>query len=427
MMNFLPYLGILVLILIAAFFSAAEMAYSSANRLRLKTRAQEGKLSARLAYDNFEHFDRGLTAILISNNLVNAASSALATVIAINLMGENGTWAATAIMTVLIVAFSEILPKVVASGVADDFARVCAVPVKCVTVLLTPLILLINFALERISRLWARNLDPGPAVTEDDLESIIETVEDEGVMDEDRCDLLQNALDFNDVLAYEIITPRVDMFAIDIDDEIGDTLSELMETPYSRIPVYEDTVDNIIGILHLNRVFKRLVAEDQFDNMLLRELLMPVWFVHKTMPLDDVLSVMKRHKSHLVIVTDEYGGTMGVLTMEDVLEQLVGEIWDESDEIEAEFKKVGRDLYEADGDMRIYDFFDELEIDDREFDDDNATLGGWSIEMLGGYPKVGQSFEYKNLTITVKKRRNLRVIQLAVQVHPELVEEEALL
>lgn len=159
----------------------------------------------------------------------------------------------------------------------------------------------------------------------------------------------------------------------------------------------------------------------QFD---LRSILMPVNFVHKTMPLDDVLAVMKTRQCHMVIVTDEYGGTMGCLTMEDVLEQLVGDIWDESDEIVDEFVQTGEDSYEADGNMRIYDFFEELDIDDRDFDDDNATLGGWAIEMLGDYPKVGDSFDYKNLTITVKKLQNLRVTRLAVQVRPLPPEEE---
>lgn len=151
---------------------------------------------------------------------------------------------------------------------------------------------------------------------------------------------------------------------------------------------------------------------------------MPVNFVHKTMPLDDVLAVMKTRQCHMVIVTDEYGGTMGCLTMEDVLEQLVGDIWDESDEIVDEFVQTGEGSYEADGNMRIYDFFEELDIDDRDFDDDNATLGGWAIEMLGDYPKVGDSFDYKNLTITVKKLQNLRVTRLAVQVRPLPPEEE---
>ena len=221
------------------------------------------------------------------------------------------------------------------------------------------------------------------------------------------------------MLAYEVITPRVDMVAIDVDDPLDESMETILDSPFSRIPVYRDTIDNIIGILHLNHVFKRLVDEDGID---IEELMLPPVFVHKTMPMPDVLKVMKKKKSHLVIVTDEYGGTMGVLSMEDVLEQLVGEIWDESDVVEDEFIELPGDRYDVDADMRIEDFFDELDIDDRDFDDDNTTLGGWAIEQLGRYPRVGDSFDYKNLTVTIKKKKKLRVMRLLVRVRPE--EEE---
>jgi CBS domain containing-hemolysin-like protein len=216
------------------------------------------------------------------------------------------------------------------------------------------------------------------------------------------------------------------MLAVDVEDSFDEVLETANGSIYSRIPVYEDTIDNIIGILHLNHFYKELsTGRKNFD---IREILMPVNFVHKTMPLDDVLREMKKRKCHMVIVTDEYGGTMGCLTMEDVLEQLVGDIWDETDEVVEEFVQTGDDTFEADGDMRIEDFFYNLDIDDRDFDDDNITLGGWAIEMLGDYPKVGDSFEYRNLTVTVKKLQNRRVVRLSVKVwpEPELDEEEGL-
>jgi len=192
--------------------------------------------------------------------------------------------------------------------------------------------------------------------------------------------------------------------------------------PFSRIPVYRDTVDNVIGILHLNHVLKELVDDQSLD---VGEIMLPPVFVHKTMPLPDVLKTMKRKKSHLVIVTDEYGGTMGLLTMEDVLEQLVGDIWDESDVIEDEFIPLGNNRYDVDADMRLEDFFDELDIDDRDLDEDNTTLGGWTVAEIGRYPRVGDSFDYQNLTITVKKREKLRVMRLLVTVHPLEAQAEA--
>ena len=415
------YLLIVLLIAFSAFFSGSEISYSSLNALRMKNAAESGGLAAKAAYWIYQAYDSALVTILIGNNLVNIASSSVATLIAVSLLGDEGAWAATAVMTVLILTFGEIIPKIIAVQLPEGFAKFVALPLRVMMFTTKPIVWVFNKLLMLLDRVWARFGESGPTVTEDDLETILETVEDEGVIDEDRAELLQSALDFGDVLAYEIITPRVDMLAIDIEDDWEEVLKTAYDSPYSRIPVYEDTIDNIIGILHLNHFFKELVEQPQFD---LRSILMPVNFVHKTMPLDDVLTVMKKRQCHMVIVTDEYGGTMGCLTMEDVLEQLVGDIWDESDEIVDEFVQTGEDTYEADGDMRIYDFFEELDIDDRDFDDDNATLGGWAIEMLGDYPKVGDSFDYKNLTITVKKLQNLRVIRLAVQVHPLPPEEE---
>lgn len=415
------YLLIVLLIAFSAFFSGSEISYSSLNALRMKNAAESGGLAAKAAYWIYQAYDSALVTILIGNNLVNIASSSVATLIAVSLLGDEGAWAATAVMTVLILTFGEIIPKIIAVQLPEGFAKFVALPLRVMMFITKPIVWVFNKLLMLLDRVWARFGESGPTVTEDDLETILETVEDEGVIDEDRAELLQSALDFGDVLAYEIITPRVDMLAIDIEDDWEEVLKTAYDSPYSRIPVYEDTIDNIIGILHLNHFFKEFVEQPQFD---LRSILMPVNFVHKTMPLDDVLTVMKKRQCHMVIVTDEYGGTMGCLTMEDVLEQLVGDIWDESDEIVDEFVQTGEDTYEADGDMRIYDFFEELDIDDRDFDDDNATLGGWAIEMLGDYPKVGDSFDYKNLTITVKKLQNLRVIRLAVQVHPLPPEEE---
>jgi len=428
MSELLPYIAIVIFIAFSAFFSGSEIAYASANRLRLKARAEaENSTKAeKLAFYIFERYDRALVTILIGNNLVNIASSSVATVIAIALLGESGAWIATAVMTVIILTFGEIMPKIVASSMADRFTGLVAPPLRFLMWLFHPLVWLMERILSAVECLWKKRLPEGPSVTEDDLETILETVEDEGVMDEDRCDLLQSALDFGDVLAYEIITPRVDMVYIDMEDDLEEIRETLFSSPYSRLPVCGDGTDNIIGILHLNHVFKRLVEAEELDKDMIRRMLMPARFVHKTMPLDNVLATMRKFKQHMVIVTDEYGGTMGILTMEDVLEQIVGDIWDETDVIDVEFQEIGPNLYEADGDMRIYDFFDELDIDDRDFDDDNATLGGWATEMVGGYPKVGAGFDYKNLHISIKKRRNMRVMKLLVRVQPlpEAEEEE---
>jgi CBS domain containing-hemolysin-like protein len=283
-----------------------------------------------------------------------------------------------------------------------------------------PIVVLVNGLIKLLSHLWKGGVDTAP-ISEEELETILDTVEDEGVIDEEKCELLQSAFDFDEVQAYEIITPRVDMLAIDADSDRADMLELLLESIYTRIPVYKDTVDNIVGILHVNLVVRALTEDPNAD--ILASLMEPV-FVHKTMPLDDVLRTMREQRSHLVIVTDEYGGVMGILTMEDVMEQLVGDIWDENDEIEPEVVELSDGTIEVDGDMRIEDFFDEVEFDDRDVDDDNATVGGFVVQQLGHYAEEGDKVDYENLSFTVLETDNRRIERLKVEVLPTEEEPE---
>ena len=418
----LRILFIVLLILLSAFFSGSEISYAGASEVKLRRAAETARKRSKEQYANDikEHYEDALISILIGNNLVNIASSAVATVIAIGLMGDAGAGVATLIMTVVIIIFGEIAPKIVASRKPESFAYAAAVPLHGFTLITRPLVLIFSAFMKAVGSLWEESA-VDDAVTEDDLETIFETAEDEGVVDEDTADLLQSALDFDDVLAYEIITPRVDMEAIDIEDSRQEIIDQIMKTRFSRLPVYEDTPDTIIGIAHVNQCLRSLAAGEEFD---LRSLMMEAHFVHKTMPLDDVFETMQREGCHMVIVTDEYGGTMGILTMEDVLEQIVGEIWDEKDEIDEEFVELDPTHYEVDADMRLEDFFDEMDLDEDEMDDDNATVGGWAIEMLGGYPEAGESFEYENVKVTVAETEGMRVTELLAEVMPEEEEEE---
>ena len=411
---------IIVLIAFSALFSGSEIAFASSSEVKLRKAAEEGRRSSdKNAYHIKENYSDALITILIGNNLVNIASSAVATVIAISLMGDAGAGIATLIMTVLIIIFGEITPKILASRQPERFAAAIANPMKVLTVLTKPLVVIFSALMDALGHLWKKSA-VDEAVTEDDLETMFETAEDEGVVDEDTADLLQSALDFDDVLAYEIITPRVDMEAIDIEDSPQEIVDQIMKTHFSRLPVYEDTPDTIIGIAHVNQCLRSLAAGEAFD---LRSLMMEAHFVHKTMPLDDVFETMQREGCHMVIVTDEYGGTMGILTMEDVLEQIVGEIWDEKDIIDEEFVELDPTHYEVDADMRLEDFFDELDLDEDELDDDNATVGGWAIEMLGGYPEAGESFEFENVKVTVAETEGMRVTELLAELLPEEEEE----
>lgn len=419
----LSYIAIFILVLCSAFFSATEIAYASVNPARLKSKQQEkSNLALFLASKIVDNYESMLGTILIGNNLANTASSAIATLIVLNL--RLPSWTATLAMTLLVLTFGEIIPKVIAKQMPEQFCVISAIPIYILSVILRPITFIIDLFVKLCSHIWKDGVADSDSVSEDDFENIIDIVEDEGVLDEEQCDLLQNALDFDEVLAYEIVTPRVDMEALDIRDPYEVNIRKIDECIYTRMPVYEDTPDNIIGILHLNRFYKEFVDKPKVN---IREMLLPVTYVHKTMPLPDVLEKMKESKTHMVVVLDEYGGTMGILTMEDVLEQLVGEIFDESDEIEREFVCIDETHFEADGDMRIYDFFDEFDMDvedEESLEGDTATLGGWVVSMLDGEMNEGDSFTFENLRITVKKADDRRIEKVEVEELPKPDEDD---
>ncbi len=409
---------IIVCLIFSAFFSSSEIAFASSSKVRLKRAAEEKGTASKLAYKIYNNYESALATILIGNNLVNIASESVATIIVIGLLGSSNAWVATIVMTVIVLIFGEIVPKVVVKTMPETFSTIFAIPLYALMIITKPIVWVVDWMIRIISHLWKSGVDTAP-ISEEELETILDTVEDEGVIDEEKCELLQSAFDFNGVQAYEIITPRVDMIAINADGDRNEMLERLLDSVYTRVPVYRDTIDNIIGILHVNLVIRELTEDPDAD--ILGSLMDPV-FVHKTMPLDDVLRMMRVKRSHLVVVTDEYGGVMGILTMEDVMEQLVGDIWDENDEIEPEVVELSDGTLVIDGDMRIEDFFDEVEFDDRDFDDDNATVGGFVVEQLGRYAEPGDEVAYENLAFTVLETDNRRIERLKVEVLPE--EEE---
>ncbi len=418
MPEILSWIALPLLVLCSTFFSLSEMAYTQISSLRLRTRAENShKRRDKVALYVSEHFDKTLTAILLGNNLANIASTSIATLLMLSITkSESYTWISSAIMTVLVLIFGEIAPKLLGRRRPESTCSLTALPLRVLTVVFYPFVWLIEMLNQCLATLYKDRIGDTPTVTEEELESLIETAEDESVIDEDMGELLQSALDWSEVQAYEILTPRVDMLAVDIDDEYRDIEQIVTTAPYSRIPFYRDTPDNLIGILRVNHFYRARLDAEYVD---FESLLLPVSYVHKTMLLPDVLDVMRRDKCHMVAVNDEYGGIEGILTMEDVLEQLVGEIWDESDEIEEEFILLSSEKAVVDGDMRIYDFFDEVELSDRDYDDDNATVGGWAMDKLDGNAEVGSAFDYKNLTLTVTKMDGRRIEELSVMIKGE--------
>jgi len=396
------------------YFSSSEMAYSSCNRLRLENARDSGSVRAGIAVKIIDRFDNTLSAILIGNNLVNIAASSIGSVLVILVAGDDKyAWVSTVVITVLIIIFGETMPKIIAKGSANRIAVNHARFIRALTVVLTPLIwLCVGLVKLCTMGLKGESSDSDEEAAAMELASIIETAEDEDVLDEERSELVQAAIDFSDVMAYEVMTARVDVVALDIDDDWNEQLAVIESAPYSRIPVYEDSIDNIIGVLYLNHFLKALTGEENPD---IRGMLMPPSYVYKTVKMPAVLSELRRAKQHLAIVTDEYGGTLGVVSMEDVLEQLVGEIWDETDVVEEEIVERSDGQYELDGDMVISDFLELVGIREKDFEAESETVGGWTIEMFGAFPEVGESFEYENLCVSVLEMDGLRVEKVLVK------------
>ena len=360
-------------IVLSAFFSAAEMALSSANRIRLENLADDGKRAAAVAVKLLDRFDDALSAILIGNNFVNIALSALGSVIAIVAFDEKYAWLATVIVTVAVILFGETIPKIVAKKNANRFSLAVAPLVRALSVVLKPLTWLVVSLVHLLTgRLRGEEPEDESDAAVEELQSIIETAEDEDVLDEDRSELLQAALDFDDVSVSEVMTARVDIVAVDIADSWEEIFAVACDSNYSRIPVYEDSIDNIVGVLTLNRFFKAMVAKRRPS---LRSMLMPPCYVYKATKLPDVLEQLRRARQHLAVVTDEYGGVCGIVTMEDVLEQIVGEIWDETDEVEEEVIRRADGVWELDGDMSVGDFTELLGVSEDAFESETASSG----------------------------------------------------
>ncbi len=412
MSNILLYLYIVLLVIASAFFSSSEMAITSANRRRLRRSAEKGILSQRLAFSVYEDYDKTLSMILIWNNLVNNAASSLMTVIALSLFKNNATLFATLIMTIILLIFGEIIPKIIAKNDADAYLTKFSILVKLMIVISTPLVWVSVNTVKLFAKLFIkRTNEEQVSVTEDELVSIIETIEDEGVIDESHSNLLQSAVEFADTIAKEILTPRVDMIAIDIDDDLKDILDELMDCPYSRIPVYQDTIDNIIGILYINEFLSLYVNDDTID---IRQMLVEPFFINETMKLPDILMSLRRKHMHLAIVLDEYGGTSGMITMEDILEQIVGDIWDETDEIIDDIIQTDSDVFEVNGEMYLDEFIDHFDLDENQLDSEYMTIGGYVSELLEDIPELNDEVIIQDLLVRVIELDDIRASRLLV-------------
>ena len=396
---------IAVLILLSGFFSCVETAFSCANTIRLKALRDDGNRRAKTALWVTDNFDKALTAILIGNNVVNLGCSSLATILCLNIFKNYGAAIATGGTTLLVLTFGEVIPKCLGREMSDGIVLHTAGILKILTYVLTPLVYFFT-GIKSLFMKIANIKKDSPSVTEDELKYIIETIEEEGILEEQESELVQSALEFDEKTAQEILTPRVDVTVIDIDDSMEDIHDLIIRERYSRIPVYENDIDNIIGILHTRDYLEKVIAGEKVD---LRSLITPAHFIYKNLKLSDILSDFRANRLHIAIVTDEYGGMLGIVTMEDLLEEIVGDIWDEDKDIEHTCTKMDDDRYLVSGDMDLEELFELFDI--RPDDDiESNSVGGFIVEQLGDIPIRGQKVLYEGVTFTVKRVRNRRII-----------------
>ena len=409
------YLALVFLIVCSAFFSASETALSTFNKVRMQNLAEKGDRKAKTALQLSEHYSKTLSTILIGNNIVNMGGASLATVVATALFGAaSGPAVATVAMTLLVLVFGEIMPKTLARTQPEKVSILFAPILRTVQIILTPIV----WCFVQLNKL----LVPGkqendlPSVTEDELKSILSTAEAEGVLNEQETDILHSVIEFDDTTVQEILTPRVDMEAIDVEDPIEDVLEQVLANGYSRVPVYEEDLDHILGILHTRDLLACLAKGQQAD---LRQLCREAMFVYRTKNIDELLSDFRRDKCHMAIVTDDFGGTLGLVTLEDILEELVGEILDESDDeedAELELEKIDPYTFRLAGECDIRDAFEVMNLDEELLEEDCFTAAGWALEALGHIPTQGEVFTVNGAVVTVEEMDDKRILSLLVHI-----------
>ena len=419
----MEYILIVLCLLGSAFFSGTEIAYTSLNKLKLRQDGDNPKGSAKLVHYIYNHYDRALSTLLIGNNLVNIAATSLATVLAVRLSAtmagritdEQASSIVTVVMTVIILIVGEITPKMIARRCSDTIAKISAWPLLILMILLFPAVLVTTWIVNLCSKLWTPKEGRKVTITEEEFENILDTAEDEGIIDENETELLQSALEFSDMDAGDILTPRIDVVGFEIGDSTEEVLRTINETQFSRYPVYEKTIDHVVGILYVKHLLQELIDHKEVK---LEDLMLEPVFIPKSMKLDAIMNEFRTGQTHMAVVADEYGGISGIVTMEDVLEQLVGEIWDENDDIVNEWQQLSPDRYEASGDMNLSDFLDELDLDEDKVETECATLGGWATENIGAMPVPFDAFDYENYTILVMHvDDNHRITRLLILRH----------
>lgn len=405
---------LVILILCSAYFSATETAFSSLSRIRLKNLAAEGSKKAAMALKLSENYDKLLSSILIGNNVVNITASSLATVLFIKYFPVYGVTASTIVMTILVLIFGEISPKSLAKESPEEFAMFSAPIIRAIIIVLTPFNFLFGLWKILLNKLFKTSNDRG--ITEQELITMVEEAQNEGGIDAQEGDLIKSAIEFNDLEAGDILTPRVDLTAVDIEEDQQAIYNVFMESRFSRIPVYKDTIDNIVGVIHQRDFFVMIRTKGQT----MQDIIKPVIFVSDSIKISKLIKHLQKSKAHMAVVTDEYGGTMGIVTMEDILEELVGEIWDEHDDVVNDTEKISENEYMVSGSADVGELFEMFGL---KCDVEQNTVNGWAMEQLEKIPEIGDSFTDENFAVTVKELDGRRIGKVLLRYIPPQEEE----
>lgn len=419
-MHWYYWLIIVICMLFSAFFSSADMVYGIVDQDKLEKEAEAGSKRAKVALKIAKDYNLSIATILFGNNIVNILASSIVTLIGIYLTEVYkvpGELLGTIVLTVAIIIFSEFIPKAFAKRFNYKLSLIFAYPVSFFVKLFFIIVWPISQFFNLFGRLFKKKAVEEDIIDEEVLTEMVDTIEEEGILEEEEAEIVRGAIDLSDSQAFEIMTPRVDVYSIDINDDINALLKEDEEEFFihSRIPVYEDTVDNIIGILPLKSLSKYILNNEEIDDI--RPLLYKPLVIPRSYPILSLLSDFRESKIHIAVVIDEYGGVEGIITMEDLLEEIVGDIFDETDEIEEEVEDIGNGIYIVDGSMNIDDFFDLIEYEE-EVETDYATIGGFCQEILERFAKTGDTFVYANHKFTVLDADEFVVIKLKVETLP---------
>ncbi len=393
---------IVVCVFLSAYFSATETAFSTYNRIRVKNMAEKGNKKAALALKLSDNYDSLISTILIGNNIVNILASSMGALVFARLIANSDLASAanTAALTVVILIFGEISPKTMAKNNPESFVLFSAPIINVVRIILFPLIFVFNGWQKLLSKIFKKSDDQG--MTEEELISIIEEAEEDGDIDKEESDLIKSAIEFGDLEVGDIFTPRIDITALPSSATKEMVAKVFTESGYSRLPVYDESIDNIVGIIY----YKDFYTVAYKASVPLHEIIKPVIYVAITQPVNELMKELQEKQLHMAVVTDEFGSTAGIVTLEDILEEIVGEIWDEHDEIIEEIKEVGDKEYIVSGRANIENFFSELDIDEEI---ESVTVGGWAMEVLGKIPEVGDSFEEYGISVEVTEMDGRRV------------------